>query len=58
MKPGSRTPTTLASLILPAMLALWFARPLIQTFTAQVTVGDMRAFYAIGLVSRLATGES
>lgn len=48
--------TTTVALIVPAILALWFAQYLIETFFPEVTLIDLGAFYAMGLVSGLATG--
>jgi len=58
MKPGSRQAATLVSLIVPAMLALWFARYLSEIFFPGVTLVDLGASCAVGLVSGLATGIS
>jgi hypothetical protein len=55
MKSARYTPTLIA-LVVPAMLALWFAQYLIETFFPEVTLIDLGAFYAMGLVSGLATG--
>jgi hypothetical protein len=48
--------STLIALVVPAMLALWFAQYLIETFFPEVTLIDLGAFYAMGLVSGLAAG--
>lgn len=55
MRTVRYTPTLIA-LVVPAMLALWFAQYLIETFFPEVTLVDLGAFYAMGLVSGLATG--
>ncbi len=48
--------TTTVALIVPAMLALWFAQYVIENFFSNVTLIDLGAFYAMGLASGLATG--
>jgi hypothetical protein len=53
-----RYTSILIALVLPAILALWFAQYLIETFFPDVTLIDLGAFYAMGLVSGLATGLS
>jgi hypothetical protein len=55
MKPVRYT-STLTALLLPAILALWFAQYVIETFFPDVTLIDLGAFYAMGLLSGLATG--
>jgi len=46
------------ALIFPAILALWFAQYVIENFFPDDTLIDLGAFYAIGLISGLATGIS
>jgi hypothetical protein len=53
-----RYTSILIALVLPAILALWFAQYLIETFFPDVTLIDLGAFYAMVLVSGLATGLS
>ena len=53
-----RYTSTLMALVVPAMLALWFAQYLIETFFPDLTLIDLGAFYAMGLISGLATGVS
>ncbi len=50
-----RDTSTLIALVLPAIVALWFAQYLIETFFPDVTLIDLGAFYAMGLISGLAT---
>ncbi|HUW94863.1 MAG TPA: hypothetical protein VMW58_03690 [Anaerolineae bacterium] len=40
------------------MLALWSAQYLIESFFPEVTLIDLGAFYAMGLISSLATAIS
>ena len=53
-----RFTSTLIALVLPAILALWSAQYLIENFFPDVTLIDLGAFYAMGLISGLATGIS
>ena len=55
---NARHTSTLIALALPAILALWFAQYLIETFFPDVTLIDLGAFYAMALISGLATGIS
>ena len=58
MKPNARKVSSLVALIVPALLALWSAQYLIENFFPDVTLIDLGAFYAMGLISGLATGIS
>ena len=58
MKPNARKVSSLVALIAPALLALWSAQYLIENFFPAVTLIDLGAFYAMGLISGLATGIS
>ena len=58
MKPNARNVISPVALIVPALLALWFAQYLIENFFPDVTPIDLGAFYAMGLISGLATGIS
>lgn len=55
MNPRTRNALPLLTLIVPTVMALWFAQYLIESFCPDVTLMDLGAFYAIGLVSGLAT---
>jgi hypothetical protein len=56
MKPTTRNAVPLLTLIVPAIMALWFAQYLIETFFPDLTLIDLGAFYAMGLFSGLAAG--
>jgi hypothetical protein len=56
MKPTTRNAVRLLTLIVPAIMALWFAQYLIESFFPDLTLIDLGAFYAMGLFSGLATG--
>jgi hypothetical protein len=58
MKSATRNTVSLVALIFPAILALWSAQYLIETFFPDMTLIDLGAFYAMGLISGLATGIS
>ena len=58
MKSTTRNTVSLVALIFPAILALWFAQYVIENFFPDVTLIDLGAFYAMGLISGLATGIS
>jgi hypothetical protein len=56
VKTTTRNAVSLVTLLVPAIMALWFAQYLIETFFPDVTLIDFGAFYAMGLFSGLATG--
>jgi hypothetical protein len=56
MRSSARYSVSLVTLIVPALMALWFAQYVIETFFPDVTLIDLGAFYAMGLVSGLTTG--
>lgn len=56
MNPGTRHALIVVSVVIPAIVSLWFAQYLIENFFPQVTLIDLGAFYFMGLVSGLATG--
>jgi hypothetical protein len=58
MDVPTRRASAVVALAVPAMLALWFGQYLIENFFPDVTLIDLAAFYAMGLVSGLATGIS
>jgi len=58
MKRSARYTSATVALFLPAILAWWFAQYVIDTFFPTVTLIDLGAFYAMGLVSGLATAIS
>jgi len=58
MEPGTCYTSTLISLVVPVLLALWFAQYLIENFFPGITLVDLGASCAVGLVSGLATGIS
>ncbi len=58
MKSTTRNVVFPVALFLPAILALWSAQYLIDNFFPDVTLIDLGAFYAMGLISGLATGIS
>jgi hypothetical protein len=57
MKRNTRYVFPLA-VIFPAALAFWYAQYLIENFFPYVTLIDLGAFYAIGLISGLSAGLS
>lgn len=56
MRPGTRNAVSLVTLVVPAIMALWFAQHTIETFFPELALVDLGAFYAMGLFSGLATG--
>ena len=58
MEPGTRYTSTLISSVVPVMLALWFGEYLVEKCFPGVTLVDLGAFYALGLVSGMATSMS
>jgi hypothetical protein len=58
MKRNARYASATVALVLPAILAWWFAQYLIDTFFPSVTLVDLGVFYAMGLISGLATAIS
>ncbi len=58
MTRNRRYAFTIVPLVVPAILALWFAQYVIENLFPDVTLIDLGALCAMGLVSRLATGVS
>jgi hypothetical protein len=56
LTPTTRNTVVLVTLAVPAILALWFAQYVIETFFPDLTLIDLGAFYAMGLFSGLAAG--
>ena len=56
MRSSTRYSVLLVTLIVPTLMALWFAQYVIETFFPNVTLIDLGAFNAMGLISGLATG--
>ena len=50
MRSSTRGSVSLVTLIVPAIMALWFAQYLIETFFPDLTLVDLGAFYAMGFL--------
>ena len=49
MEPGTCYTSTLISLVVPVILALWFGEYLVDTFFPDVTLIGLGAFYGMGV---------
>ena len=58
MNPGTRYASAVVTLTVSAIVSLWFAHYVIEDFFPDVSLIDLAAFCAVGLVSGLATGIS